>query len=648
MSLGRRKFTAERIKLPLLSGFRISGFEPVYSANIELKMGEGPYVVLGGNGLGKTTLMQAVVYGLAGGLDEQIEDIKALRWTHAYFRGRLNATQLATALIEVDFKLGKNSVSVRRGFQGSNVVAVRDGRSSWVEKDADQFFAHLLREHGGYHAVTDFAFVVHRLLYLPESRRLIAWDTDAQIRLLMLLNQDVALERTFRENRARLKLLDSKKRHIHVALGKAENELDRLLEFEEAEPGQEEAEEVESSVDEQAEARLPELVDRLNDVGRKRLDADRRARGAVADLSRVSAEIDQIRESVEAAEAGLVANFLAESEREQNLALAKLVQGKICPACGQKHAELADRAQRYLRDHRCVLCGSEEPHESNPEIDSLRDRLEERLREQQAFEEVVRLARAETESLREQEFEFQARVNEIRYSRSVVAMVERNLPEMTKDNLLQLKQRLADEEADADAQIKTLRAKLEADYQDFRSKVDARMDRLRAAYAGYATSFLGLPCDLDEIGQNGLLELKLFVPRFDESVRSQPEACSEAQRFFLDIAFRMALIDLACGERGTGTFICETPETALDFSYVSNVVEMFASFAKKQHNILLSANIQISGIAGKLIERIPKKERKKHIVNLLEVGRLSAVQRSARKEFADAVRRMLNVPVKKD
>lgn len=640
---------AERIKLPLLTGFRITGFEPIYSANIELAMSEGPYLVLGGNGLGKTTLMQAVVYGLAGGLDEQTEEIKALRWGHGYFRGRLSATQLATAQVEVDFKLGNHTIAVRRGFKGSNVVAVRSGRSGWEDKEADQLFENLLREHGGYLSASDFAFVVHRLLYLPESRRLIAWDTDAQIRLLMLLNQDIALERTFRENRARLKLLDSKKRHIHVALGKAENELARLLEYEEVEPGQEEAEEeAEAPVDEQAEERLPELVARLNDVGRKRLDADRRARGAIADLSRVSAVIDRLRESVEAAEAGLVANFLAESEREQNLALAKLVQGKICPACGQKHAELADRARKYLRDHRCVLCGSEEPHETNPELDKLRDEMEAHLREQQAFEEVVRLARAETESLREQEFDLQARVNEIRYSRSVVAMVERNLPEMTKENLLQLKQRLADEEADAEAQIKTLRAKLEADYHDFRSKVDARMDRLRAAYAGYATSFLGLPCDLDEVGQNGLLELKLFVPRFDEAVRSQPEACSEAQRFFLDIAFRMALIDLACGERGTGTFICETPETALDFSYVSNVVGMFASFAEKRHNILLSANIQLSGIAGKLIERIPKKERKKHIVNLLEVGRLSAVQHSARKEFARAVERMLSAPVKKE
>lgn len=455
------------------------------------------------------------------------------------------------------------------------------------------------------------------------------------------------MEREFRENRARLKLLDSKKRHIHVALGKAENELATLLEYDQEETD-EETEGVQEVGTQAQEERLPGLVAQLNEVGRKRADAERRGRGATADLSRVSAMLERLREEVETAEAGLVANFLAETEREQNLALAKLVQSTICPACGQKHADLADRARKFLRDHRCVLCGSEEPHEANPELDKQRGKLEECLREQQAFEEVVRLARAESEGLRDQELDLQTRVNEIRYSRSVVAMVERNLPEMTAENLKKLKQQLADEEADAEAQMGVIRAKLAGDYEDFRNKMDARMDRLRAAYAGYATAFLGLPCELDEVGQNGLLELKLFVPRFDNAVRPQAEACSEAQRFFLDIAFRMALIDVACGEQGTGTFICETPETALDFSYVSNVVAMFGSFAKKRHNILLSANIQNSGIAEKLIARIAKKDRTKHIVNLLELGRLSAVQQAARKEFKKIIRRMMTARVAKN
>jgi hypothetical protein len=226
-------------------------------------------------------------------------------------------------------------------------------------------------------------------------------------------------------------------------------------------------------------------------------------------------------------------------------------------------------------------------------------------------------------------------------------MLERNLPQMTTDNLKKLKKQLEDDEADAAAQIETIRTKLTEEYDDFRRKMNVRMENLRASYANYATAFLGLPCELDEVGQDGLLDLKLFVPRFDETVRPQADSCSEAQRFFLDIAFRMALIDAASGKRGTATFFCETPETALDMSYVRNVVSMFSSFAEKQHNILLTANVQTAGIAEKLLERIPMKERPRRIVNLLDYGRLSSVQKAAIDEFKEILKRMLTAPMVK-
>lgn len=641
---------ANKIKLPLVTGFRVTGFQPIYSANIELTMESGPYVILGGNGLGKTTLMQAVVYGLAGGLDETIEDVKASRWSHNYFRGRLSSNQVAAAQVEVDFRLGKHNVSVRRGFRGSQVTGVRDGRGAWIEAgndtDPGELFADLLREHGGYLAASDFAFVVHRLLYLPETRRLIAWDTDAQIRLLMLLNQDIALEREFREQRAQLKFIDSKKRHLHVAVGKAQEQIESLMEYEDCD---EEAEEIVEEPEEESpkadEEQLPNLVSQLNELVRKRTEAERKARGLAADLSRVSACIDELREQIETAEAGLVANFLSETEREQNLALAKLVDGDICPACGQKHAGLAAIARKHLRESRCVLCGLDEVHAINPELGTLRDQLEQRMREQQAFEEVVRLARSEAENIHDQELAMQARVNAVRYSRSVVAMVERNLPSMTVDNLRDLKKRLEDEEADAERQINEIRDKLSSEYESFREKMDLRMDGLRAAYAGFATDFLGLPCELEEVAQGGLMELKMFVPKFDDVVRPIAESCSEAQRFFLDIAFRMALIDAAGGERGTATFLCETPETALDVSYVDNVVAMFLSFSQRQHNTLLTANVQPSGIAEKLMAKVPKRDRKARMVNLLELGRLSGVQTRARPLFKSITDRMLNTAV---
>lgn len=217
--------------LPRVTAFRVIGFQPIFNSDVHASVKAGPCLVLGGNGLGKTTLMQAIVYGLTGGLTEEIEDEKRLRWGHAYFRSRLTTESGKTALVEVAFRLGREQITVRRGLTGPHVVAVRSTSTGtkWIDSDeANDVYPELLRAHGGYESPFDFVFVVNRLLYLPENRRFLAWDTDAQTRILMVVNRDVSTEHDFRKRRKQLKEMDSRKRHIHVQLGHANEALSNL------------------------------------------------------------------------------------------------------------------------------------------------------------------------------------------------------------------------------------------------------------------------------------------------------------------------------------------------------------------------------------------------------------------------------------
>jgi recombinational DNA repair ATPase RecF len=99
--------------LPRLISYSLEGFEPIFRTEISVRLKPGPNLILGGNGLGKTTLMQAVVYGLTGGVSEDIEDDRRLRWGHAYFRSRLTPGQPKSALVQVTFQ-GKMNVLTRR------------------------------------------------------------------------------------------------------------------------------------------------------------------------------------------------------------------------------------------------------------------------------------------------------------------------------------------------------------------------------------------------------------------------------------------------------------------------------------------------------------------------------------------------------
>lgn len=623
----------DRVSLPRLLGFRLIGFQPVFQSTVSMTLTEGPHVILGGNGLGKTTIMQAVIYGLAGGLSDSIEENRSLRWDHSYFRGRLRATQVDTAAVEIAFGLGAAGFTVRRGFRGSEVTGFKVDDGDWITNSADagRAFVDALRQYGGYESASDFAFLVHRLLYLNESRRLIAWDTDAQVRILMLLNQDVALEENFRRRRADLKQVDSQKRHIHVALGKARQELTRLLEYDaESDEQDEEESHFNASDHEIAEEGFAELLQQLGQVARRRASMQREAQEAADDLSIVSAEIEGLREQIEQAEASLINAFLKEEERERDLAVHKLVENGICPVCGTRQPELRALAQQHVRAHRCMLCGSEEPHETNPELTTLRSQLAEKIRSQQACEAAYRAVQNQLEALRREEERMQMRVNEVRFSQPIVTLAERGLPQRTRQSLLELQQSLQTQENDLEVQFLQRKVELDRDYEDFRNAIDARLVQLGAAYQAYATQFLGLPCELSERPQGGMVNLSRFVPHFNDAPRDTPESCSEAQRFFLDIAFRMALIDLASTSASEkAMFVCETPETALDMSYIDNVVRMFGRFGDMGHALLFSANIQPNGIAEKLLRLVPADERVSHVLNLLDIGQLSNVHRDS-------------------
>jgi hypothetical protein len=115
-------------------------------------------------------------------------------------------------------------------------------------------------------------------------------------------------------------------------------------------------------------------------------------------------------------------------------------------------------------------------------------------------------------------------------------------------------------------------------------------------------------------------------------VRRSPDDCSEAQRFFLDIAFRMSLILLNYELTGmVGTFISETPESALDVSYVNNVVKMFSQFMQQNNKLILSNNLQRLGLAYELVRNWDIKNLS--IFDLLKHGRLSDVQQNSKELF---------------
>jgi DNA repair exonuclease SbcCD ATPase subunit len=593
-----------------------------------MSLGAGPSIILGGNGLGKTTIVQAVVYALAGGVTDAIESERSKRWGHTFFQNRLEMESDELPHVEIDFSFESEIFSVRRYFANATAMCFRRKQAEeWIENpsDARDAYEKILRDHGGFLSPDDFAFLVHRLIYLPESRESLAWDVDAQTRIFMLLNQDVMREEDFRKRRDQLRNLDSEKRHTKVALNKVIKQLEQQKGARNARAtssfsGEEKAD---------SEDTLQSLIAQLTELLSRRRPLDTNKNRISSALNEISLAIETLREELEGEEAALIDGVLAAHEKELALALHKLTENGICPACGTLQMTLRTIAHQHLVEHKCVICGSQKPHEGSPRIETLRSQLSEKMRAQRELESELTSVEEQIRVVVRVEDDLQRRINDARRLSSNLAFMERGLLDINKRNLPKLKAQLEEEEADLARQIQVKQAGLERDFTEYRQAIEDRVVRLKELYTTYATAFLGVECELIEFETRELFQFKYFIPSFANQPRYEPESCSEAQRFFLDIAYRLALIDYAQeGARAKGTFICETPENALDLSYVDNVVAMFLQFSDRGNNLLLTANIQTESLAKKLLSNV-RGSRQKRVLNLLEIGQLSDVQKKS-------------------
>ena len=118
------------------------------------------------------------------------------------------------------------------------------------------------------------------------------------------------------------------------------------------------------------------------------------------------------------------------------------------------------------------------------------------------------------------------------------------------------------------------------------------------------------------------------MPNFEETIREDVNAVSESQRFFLDQAFRMSIINyMQDNIKGFSTFfITETPEGSLDMVYEKQVANMFIRFANTGNNIIFTSNLNSSKFLRVLFENIRHNKFKDRVLNLLLKSKLSDIQ----------------------
>jgi len=179
------------------------------------------------------------------------------------------------------------------------------------------------------------------------------------------------------------------------------------------------------------------------------------------------------------------------------------------------------------------------------------------------------------------------------------------------------------------ASLKRELTKTNAVFSDIQTKI-------AKAFKKYATLYLDEPCDVKFLkeaelpGKRGP-QIKAphaaFFPVISGETRPSAQALSDAQRSFVDLAFRMAVLDVWHQiTKKTVTMIVETPEGAVDIAYMERVATMIRTFGEQGHTLIITTNLNNEIFLPELMSAWPKTNRADHILNLLESGNPRPVQ----------------------
>jgi hypothetical protein len=345
----------------------------------EIPFRDGLTLILGANGLGKTTLVTMLFRMLAGAgdiplpegrigsVDLSVQDLS--KWAQRQFAQRVNdGAQTATAYLK--FQIGTTRFDVTRRLTDLVLTSlvIDDQPAADTEELTYRNAITAASELGSF---GDWLLVLRTLVFYFEDRRALVWDPGAQKQLLraLLLNPAQAQEWTLRERK--ILELDSRMRNLDSALKRETRESNKIDRKATSAPGVRQALTA-------AQTRLDQLNeqhDRL--VARLDLTDTMRYRARL-DAIRAESEQDKALRELERARLLAIDAHLPNADESIRFILARLMSDEMCLVCGTEDVATSRQAlQQALDERRCVVCDSELGAPDHPDVAEITD---ERLR----------------------------------------------------------------------------------------------------------------------------------------------------------------------------------------------------------------------------------------------------------------------------
>jgi AAA domain len=652
--------SAIKIRFPVLRRLRVTNYELFPGKDrkgINHTFERGVTVLLGVNGLGKTTMLNMILRSLIGDYEPAKFDPynpgagvhKMVKQDSEYFAER--TTNFASdATVDAEFIFGKTRVRVVRHLRTLDIQRLWLNRKEM--KGTQHDLQHEIVKASGLTNLYDFFYIVRSFTFFLEDKVSLIWNPRGQFEIFRILFFDAERSKLFAELGDEIRRLDSQYRNLRVYINKRAKDLQQS-EQNTTDDGQLREELRLKQVD------VSSLEEKESDV-RQQID---RALSRKTNLLERLEKLRLTHEEQQSEFEGLLSTYFSRAYPDLSAVVGNvlnhLVSGQGCLVCGtapvKKHVEYREKAERGI----CPFCETNLGRQSKRRPLSAKTSADIRK-----LESTMQNTRGSISTVQNEMQLAQSRLNKLYETRGSIAADAagaRVAVDQLRNRLPPSDEELDERRRDIDKGQRDLR-KMKAEIEEMTSRYEKILavsretlkelsDTLTTRFHYYAGEFLAENCSLAygeerrSLGQEGEV---LAFPNFQVvmtsavspkigTARLSDTQVSESQKEFIDLAFRMGLFD-AVRQKGDGVMlVIETPEASLDTVFVDRAGALLRKFANEnsgQYNVVLaSSNLTSANMIRSLlgIDRLTKRELEtevpKRIINLLELAAPNAAVR---------------------
>lgn len=632
------------ILLPNIQRVEIHNFS-LYAENpVIMDFTKAAACIMGANGIGKSTLLNCINFAITGRINQPNKKIRSIETLDngnnhhlEYFDGRIVESDKDYATIKATFSIGDSLVEVKRSFFPDNTII--EYKLDGVDREINEYENDVVRisKLSNY---AQFVFLQLKVLTFDEGRDCLFWNPSILTPTIFLcLGQNVDNADKADDLSRKLQKINSRIRNVQWEITKQTTRLTTLIE----ERNKAQGNRTNYQEEDEASAKndYEELVKEIDEIIAKIEGYKKEQQQLYAQITEMSVERIRLEKEYEDIYKTLYSDgsFLS-----QNPLIRELIADG-CPICHTKHQDLPQRIQKCMEEKTCPLCGErvaeievnqediiQKLAAKDAELLRVTKALEERVLRQKHVDEQVNSLSSKVEALQKRRSE----IEEKRYSFLQNDESEGSWAERIKalqDSIKSVEDEKGQHIAERDS-VKQEYDQLCHDLEHIYRKV--QIDFL-PIFKKFAKKFTGLDLDMNltSVTEDGRRLFK-FILQIDDTSRDNEFELSESQRFFIDIALRMAIVDYVCSsERISTTMLIDTPEGSLDIAYETNAGSMFSEYIDSHQKMIITANLNSSGLIRTLANNT--KASKFALINMLKWAKLSSVQSSLFELFQNAI-----------